>query len=166
MKTSNNLLLALILAFITLYGCQQNKQELTEQERIEIEENVRNVMNDLIKAVNEHDVDKFMGYCWNNQDYYYAGNGTIFKGWKDNYNSAITIHSDPKYKSFTVNYSEIIVNVISKDVAKVIGIGMFKNFPTTDGETNIDLAITFLFERIDGKWLLTFGHESTYEQIF
>ena len=166
MKPSKNLLLVLILSFITLYGCQQNSEEITDAERVEIERTIRNLMDDLTEAVNEHDAVEIMAFCWNSKDYYYVGNGKVFKGFQDNFNSAVALHSDPKYKSFTVDYSEIIVKVINKDVAKVIGIGSFNNFPTDEGTTSVDLAITFLFERIEGKWLLTFGHESTYEQIF
>ena len=39
-------------------------------------------MDDLTQAVNEHDIDIIMGYCWNNKDYFYVGNGEVSKGWE------------------------------------------------------------------------------------
>jgi hypothetical protein len=89
MKTSKNLLLVFILSIISLYGCQQSAQEITDVERLEIGQTIRGIMNDLTEAANEHDPLEIMAFCWNSEDYYYVGNGHVFKGWKENYDALL-----------------------------------------------------------------------------
>ena len=165
MKTFKIQPLVLLLSVLTLFGCQKSTQDLTDTEKNEVEESIRQIMNDLDKTVEDHDFEKMMEYSWNDKDYIYVGNGTITKGWKNNYDVASTIHSNPKHQSFNVSYDELIVKVLSRDMAMVIGDGYFNNFPTDEGTKSLKMAVTFLFERIEGKWLLTVGHESTDEAI-
>jgi uncharacterized protein (TIGR02246 family) len=71
-----------------------------------------------------------------------------------------SVHSNPKNQGFRLKFEETYVKVINQDCALVTGKGKFIDFPTEEGPVNKNLTVTFLFEKTDGKWLVTAGHES------
>jgi ketosteroid isomerase-like protein len=160
-----NLSFLLMFSMSLFFGCRQQAGELTEAEKTLIEQEIRNIMNQTLEAIKIHDVDKIMEHCLKNEDYLYSANGFLTKGFDENYKIASTIHSDPDNQSFFVNYEDLIIKVINRDCVMVVGDGYFKNIQDEDGSKSIRLAITFLFEKIDGQWLLTVGHESTPEMF-
>jgi hypothetical protein len=148
------------------FCCSQQTDDLTLNEKEAIENEIRNIMSQIVEAVRVHDVDKMFQYCLKNGTYIYAANGTISKSFDENYKIATTIHSDPKNQSFYVRYDELIIKVINRNSVMVVGDGYFYDFPAEAGTKSIKLVITFLFEKIDGSWLLTVGHESTHDILF
>jgi hypothetical protein len=155
-----------MFGIVLIFGCSQQTDELTLNEKEDIENEIRNIMGQIIEAVRIHDIDKMFQYCLKNENYMYAANGTISKGFDENYKIASSIHSDPNNQSFYVSYDELIIRVINRNTAMVIGDGYFNDFPAEVGTKSIKLVITFLFEKIDGSWQLTVGHESTPDNLF
>ena len=86
-------------------------------------------------------------------------------GWDANYEICTSIHTNPKYQSYTVDYDEINIRVLNRDAVMLTGKGYFNNFPTEEGPKSIKLVVTFLMEKIDGNWVVTVGHESTQEDL-
>ena len=130
MKTLKTYPITIFLSFILLYGCQQNSQEITDQERIEIEENIRTEISSTITDINNHDVDKMMQHCWNDNDFQYAADGHISYGWDVFYKGASSFHLDSLYRSFTLKFDKININVIRRDMVIVVASGELNNLPS------------------------------------
>jgi len=153
------------LITVCFLGCQSTPTPLTELEEEEIKNEVRQAFENTTVAVNAHDAVKIMESCWNDNDYLYAAQGTLTKGWERNNEISTAIHTDPKNKSFTLEYDETIIKVINRDAVLLVGRGYFHNILTEEGVNSVDIVITFLLEKIDDKWLITVGHESYPEAL-
>jgi hypothetical protein len=158
-------LLVLLFIIALSWGCQNSPTPLSDAEKEDIKQEVKAAFEQTTAAVNIHDADKIMQACWNNEEYFYAANGTLMEGWKANHDAALSIHSNPKNQSFTLDYDAIIVKVLNQDAAMLVAKGAFNHILTEDGTESVDLVVTFLMEKIDNKWLITIGHESTGKSI-
>jgi len=165
MKTQIKTIEFLISALILTYSCQKAPAPFSESEIEEIKKEVKVVFDQATKAANDHDADAMVSLDWNNEDYMYVGNGEIMKGWEAKFKVAQSIHTNPKYQSYTVDYDEILMKVISRDAVMVTGSGYLNNFPGDEDPRSIKFAVTLLYEKIDGKWVMTVGHESTTEKV-
>jgi uncharacterized protein (TIGR02246 family) len=166
MKNSMLKVVFLIVPLISFWGCQNTTNELNESEKDSITKEVRSEFDKAIAAASNHDADAMMQIHWNSTDYMYVGHGAITKGWESMLKGANSIHSNPKYQSFTVDLDEVIIRVINREAAMVTAGGYFNNFPTEEGPRSIKLALTCLMQKIDGNWVVTNGHESTQEALF
>lgn len=166
MKPFKNSVFVFLISVFAINGCQKAPAPLSETEIEEIKKEVKEVFDQATKAANDHDADAMLMHDWNNEDYLYVGNGEIIKGWEAKLKVATSIHSNPKYQSFTVDYDEVMMRVISRDAVMITGSGHFNNFPGEEGSRSIEFAVTYLYEKIDGKWLMTVGHESAAEELF
>jgi hypothetical protein len=155
----------LLVPLVSFWGCQNSANELSESEKDSIIMEVRSEFDKIITAANNHDADAMMQIHWNSQDYLYAGNGTITKGWESMLKVANSIHSNPKYQTYTVDLDEVIISVIEREAAMVTAVGYFNNFPTEEGPKSITFIETCLMQKIDGNWVVTVGHESTQEDL-
>ena len=154
-----------LLLFVLFIGCQNTSTPLTEDEKEEIIKEVKKAFETSTSAVNEHDASRIAQFCWNDEDYLYAGNGTLIKGWERHNQICAEIHSTPKNQSFTIDYDEIIIKVLKRDAVMLVGKGYFHDILTEEGVKSDDLVITFLIEKINDKWVITIGHESSSEPI-
>jgi hypothetical protein len=155
----------LIVPLISFWGCQTSINELSESEKDSIIKEVRSEFDKIITAANNHDADAMMQIHWNSPDYLYAGNGSLTKGWESMLAVANSIHSNPKYQTYTVDLDEVIISVIDRDAAMLTAAGYFNNFPTEEGPMSIKFVETCLMQKIDGNWVITVGHESSQEDM-
>jgi hypothetical protein len=165
MKPLRNSILLFLLSVFIFYGCQKGTTQLSDAEIEEIKKEVRTEFDKIIDAADRHDAEEAMLHHWNNQDYLYAANGTINKGWEPMNKIVTSIHSNPKYQSYNVVCDEVILRVISQNSVMVTSSGYFNNFPGEEGPKSVKFALTYLFEKINGKWLVTVGHESTVDKV-
>lgn len=155
----------LMMPLISFWGCQNTTNELSELEKDSITKEVRSEFDKAMAAGNIHDADGMMQIHWNSPDFVYVVNGTINKGWESLQKATDSIHSNPKYQSLTVDLDEVIVRVIGREAAMITAGGYLNNFPTEEGPKSIKLAFTYLMQKIDGKWVVTVGHESTQKGL-
>jgi len=162
MKTT----IIILLAAIFIIGCQNEPAQLSDTEKQQIKSEVKTVFDQMMKGANDHIPDEMMKHAWNSESFIYASNGNISTGWEPMMKQVTSIHTNPHFKGYTVTIQDSNIRVINTNAAMVTGIGTFGNFPTKDGAKDIEVAVTFLFEKIDGNWLVTVGHESTSEKLF
>ena len=153
------------LITVCFLGCESTPTPLTELEKDEIKNEVRQAFDMTTVAVNEHDAARIMESCWNSENYLYVAQGTLTKGWERNNEISTTIHTDPNNQSFTIEYDDITIKVLKRDAVLLVGKGYFHNILTEEGIKSVDLVITFLIEKIDDKWVITIGHESYTDAI-
>jgi len=146
-------------------GCN-NYKELTEAEKKSIIEEVTTVFEEGINAAVKHDADAMMQVHWNSQDYMASIDGILIKGWEPVFNMVSSVHSNPRYQSFTVDYDELIIKVISKDAALITSTGNILNVPSSEGLKSTKYVATMLMEKKDGNWVKTNVHESTQEDVY
>ena len=156
-----------IIAVILLFSCSAPiETELTEEQKALIEQEIKNVFDVSAKAASNHDFETMMKYLWNNENFVYASNGYLIKGWDAMYNVASTVHSNPENQKFYLNFDEVNVKVINDEAVMVNGVGQMVDIPVGDSTVSTNLTVTFLMEKIGDAWLITAGHESTTDKVF
>lgn len=160
MKNNKSLLFFIMCLVIALSGCKEKTETLSESEIEAIKKEVKNTFELSADAASNHDVEAIMKYFWNKEDFVYADNGNLTNGWSNFYEAVNSVHSDPENQGFRIEFQEVNIKVITTECALVTGAGNLIDFPTKDGPATKKLTVTFLFEKIDGQWVITAGHES------
>jgi uncharacterized protein (TIGR02246 family) len=166
MKKCKSFSIILLLLIFSFTACEEKTEPLSDSDIEMVTNEVKEAFERSADAASNHDVDAIMKFLWNDEDLVYAGNGVLIKGWPNLYEVVNSVHSNPQNQGFRLEFDNTYVKVISHDCALVTGAGKFVDFPTEEGPVDKNLTVTFLFEKIDGKWLVTAGHESTPENIF
>ncbi len=165
MKTSMSKIVSLITFLIMFMGCQDIPTELSESEKDSIIQEVRTEYDKFIAAASAHDAAVMMQSQWNSEDFLFASNGTMIKGFDAMHNVVNSIHSESKNQSISIDLNEVMIRVINREAVMVSTEGYMNNFPTNEGPKSIMIVETVLMEKIDGKWVITVGHESTREDL-
>jgi len=160
MKQHKSLLVIILFLVIAFPGCIEKTEPLSGSEIEAIKNEVKAVFEQSAVAASKHDVEDIMKFFWYDEDFVYAGNGNLTKGWSNFHQAVKTVHSDPKNQGFKIGFERVDIKVITRNCALVTGAGKLVDFPTQEGPQNKNLTVTFLFEKIDGNWLVTAGHES------
>jgi uncharacterized protein (TIGR02246 family) len=166
MKHHKSLLMIIMFLVITLPGCNNKVEPLSESEIEVIKNEVKNTFEQSAIAASRHDVEAITKFFWNNDEFVYAANGMLTNGWSNFYEAVNSVHSDPKNQGFSIEFQDVNIKVITAGCALVTAAGNLTDFPTEDGPATKKLTVTFLFEKIDGQWLITAGHESNPETLF
>ncbi|MGB7209159.1 MAG: DUF4440 domain-containing protein [Pyrinomonadaceae bacterium] len=146
MKTLNLLLLILMLAA----GCLgQNGKEITKATN-----DIVSVMNKQAADWNRGDIDAFMKGYWNSEKLVFASGDGVTRGWQptlDRYKKSY----DSRAKMGTLTFSDLEVNVISKDAAVVLG-----SWSLAREKDNPHGKFTLIFRKFKDGWRIVHDHTS------
>ena len=165
MKTLIFKIVSLITFMSILTGCQNISTELGDSEKESIVQEVKKEYEKFIAAASKHDAALMMDFQWNSEDYHFASNGTITKGYEAMNKVVNSIHLNPELQSYSIELNDVMIRVISPNAAIVSAESFLNNFPTREGPKSIKMYETVLMEKIDDKWVITVGHESTREDL-
>lgn len=146
MKILKLILLSLLLALPLLAQSAQQKSQ------IEVE--VLAVMTNQSAAWNRGDIEGFMHGYWKSEKLVFASGDNITRGWQptlDNYKKTY----GTKEKMGELTFSDIDVNVLSKDHAVVLGSWSLKR-----EKDNPKGKFTLIFQRMKEGWRIIHDHTS------
>lgn len=115
---------------------------------------IRKVMDDQTAAWNRGDLEGFMTGYWNSENLKFVSRDRVTKGWQqtlDNYKRSYAT----KELMGTLTFSELDINVISKDAALVIG-----NWSLAREKDNPKGKFTLLFRKFKEGWRIVTDHTS------
>jgi uncharacterized protein (TIGR02246 family) len=144
-----SLLLPCLLLLFTLPVMAQS-----EQQKAQIEVEVLAVMTNQSAAWNRGDVEGFMQGYWKSDKLVFASGDSITRGWQatlDRYKKSY----DTKAKMGQLTFSDIQVNVLSKDIAVVLG-----SWSLTREKDNPKGKFTLVFQRMKEGWRVIHDHTS------
>ena len=154
--------LVLLVFLITCFACGTNNKPLSDAQKEKIKGEVKEVVNTIIKGCKEADFDIIMEQCLDSPDFVYINNGyglsykEILEGMKPVFsalqNQEVTI-IDEKYTF--LDKSTVIYTTNCKFI---------ENYK--DGHSNLldPIVMQFTFEKIDNKWKMINGVESSVKQ--
>jgi beta-aspartyl-peptidase (threonine type) len=142
------LLFAFILTVSTIGFAQENKRDP------KIAAEIRRVMDAQTAAWNNGDIDGFMKGYWNSPDLVFVSGADVTRGWlptieryKKNY--------DSRAKMGTLTFSDLEVDVLSKDSATVLG-----SWALTREKDNPHGKFTLIFRKFKDGWKIIHDHTS------
>ena len=151
-KLSKTFLSTLTIIFITLLTLPCMAQTAAQKTEIEIE--ILEVMTKQSAAWNLGDVAGFMQGYWNSDKLVFASGDQVTRGWQptlDRYKKSY----DSKAKMGELTFTDIEVNVLSKDIAVVLGSWALKR-----EKDNPKGKFTLIFQRIKEGWRIIHDHTS------
>ena len=142
------LLSVIILAFGTVAAAQENKRDA------KIAREILQVMDAQVAAWNAGDIDGFMRGYWKSEKLVFVSGETVTKGWQptiDRYKKKY----DSREKMGTLQFSDLEVNVLSKDAAAVLG-----SWALARAGDNPKGKFTLLFRKTKDGWKVVHDHTS------
>ena len=140
--------LFLVLIFAHVSPAQSDSQ------RAKIDTDIRSVMNEQTTAWNRGDIDAFMKGYWNSEKLVFASGDGVTRGWQptlDRYKKSY----DSRAKMGTLTFSDLEVNVISKDAAVVLG-----SWSLAREKDNPHGKFTLIFRKFKDGWRIVHDHTS------
>ncbi len=145
----NILITSLLILFAASVVFTQNTKQNTK-----ITGEIRKVMNAQVTAWNQGDIDGFMKGYWNSPDLVFVSGVNITRGWqptieryKKNY--------DSRAKMGTLTFSDLEVDVLSKDSATVLG-----SWAIASEKNNPKGKFTLIFRKFKDGWKIIHDHTS------
>ncbi len=126
----------------------------SDEQKAQIEIEVLAVMARQSTAWNRGDVAGFMSGYWNSPDLVFASGDQITRGWQptlDRYKKSY----DTKAKMGELTFADIEVNVLTKDLAVVLGSWSLKR-----AADNPKGKFTLIFRRLKEGWRVIHDHTS------
>ena len=141
--------LVFLVLFLTSHAFAQSPKEVSK-----IKTDIVAVMNEQAAAWNRGDIDAFMRGYWNSKDLVFVSGDGVTYGWqptldryKKNYSS--------KEKMGALKFSDLQIDVISKDAAVVLG-----SWALTRANDNPKGKFTLIFKRFSDGWRIVHDHTS------
>ena len=138
-----------LFAFLSTAAFAQSAEKKNK-----IETEIRTVMNAQAVAWNRGDIDGFMLGYWNSNDLVFASGDSVTRGWQttlERYKKSY----DSREKMGTLTFSDLFVNVISKDAAVVLG-----SWSLARADDNPKGKFTLIFRKFKEGWRIVHDHTS------
>jgi ketosteroid isomerase-like protein len=142
--------LLLLFSFILLISTNISAQSKDAK----ISDAIRSVMNAQVTAWNAGDIEGFMGGYWKSEQMKFVSGDNVSRGWQaalDRYKK----NYDSKAKMGVLTFSELEVNVLSKDAAVVLG-----NWSLVREKDNPKGKFTLIFRKFKDGWKIVHDHTS------
>lgn len=139
-----------IFSFVLLISININAQ--SKETRIAVE--IKSVMNAQVLAWNAGDITGFMQGYWNSEEMKFVSGDNVSRGWQaalDRYKK----NYDSRAKMGVLTFSDLEVNVLSKDAAIVLG-----NWSVAREKDNPKGKFTLVFRRFKDGWKIIHDHTS------
>ena len=146
MKTLSSLFLLLVITASIAAQSDAQKTKITGE--------IRKVMDDQSVAWNNGNIDGFMAGYWKSEKLTFISGLDVTRGWQptlDRYKK----NYDSKAKMGVLTFSELEVNVLSKDAAVVLG-----NWSLVREKDNPKGKFTLIFRKFKDGWKIVHDHTS------
>jgi len=139
---------SLILLSVNMSFAQSEKQ------KTKIADDIRKVMTEQTAAWNSGDIKGFMQGYWNSPELVFVSGANVTKGWQptlDRYKK----NYDSKAKMGALTFSDLEVDVLSKDAAVVLG-----SWSLQRESDNPHGKFTLIFRKFKDGWKIVHDHTS------
>ena len=144
--------LAALFVTVLVFAIVANAQSAADQAKIKAE--VLKVMTDQTDAWNRGDVDSFMKGYWNSEQLRFVSGDTVTLGWQSTLDRYKRTYNS-REKMGTLAFSDLTVEVLSKDAAMVLG-----SWALARANDNPKGKFTLIFRKMRDGWRIVHDHTS------
>ncbi len=142
----------MILLFILLGSSFAFSQ--SEKQKIKIIDNIRSEMNKQVAAWNRGNIEGFMEGYWNSPELKFVSGENVTRGWQPTLNRYKKSY-DSKAKMGVLTFSDLQIDVLSKDAAVVLG-----SWSLQRASDNPHGKFTLIFRKFKDGWKIVHDHTS------
>jgi beta-aspartyl-peptidase (threonine type) len=142
------------ILFVMLLILAAASVNVAQSKNEKIKADLKKVMDEQVAAWNRGDIDGFMQGYWNSPEMTFVSGDNVTKGWqptleryKKNYNT--------RAKMGVLTFSEIEIEILSRDAAKVLGRWHVAHEPKDDQG-----RFTLIFRKLKDGWKIVHDHTS------
>lgn len=142
--------ISICFLLIFVFAAAALAQSKEEKARAEI----RKVMDEQAAAWNRGDIEGFMNGYWKSGELKFVSGDRVTRGWQptlDNYKKSY----DTREKMGTLTFSDLDINVLSKDAAVVLGNWSLQRATDKPGG-----KFTLIFRKLKEGWRIVHDHTS------
>ncbi len=115
---------------------------------------IRKVLDAQVMAWNNGDIDGFMRGYWNSPDLVFVSGANVTRGWQPTIERYKKTY-DSRAKMGTLTFSDLEVDVLSKDSATVLG-----SWALAREKDNPEGKFTLIFRKFRDGWKIVHDHTS------
>ena len=126
----------------------------SEKQRTEIRSDILSVLDAQAAAWNRGDIEGYMSGYWKSDDLVFVSGDNITRGWTatlERYRKGY----DTREKMGALKFGDVVINVISKDAATVLG-----SWSLTRANDNPKGKFTLIFRKFKQGWRIVHDHTS------
>lgn len=142
----------LLFLFSIIWLVSVNISAQTKNEKVSGE--IKQVMDAQAKAWNAGDLEGFMQGYWKSEEMKFVSGDNVARGWQaalDRYKKSY----DTKAKMGTLEFSDLQINLLSKDAAVVLG-----SWSVVNEKGNPKGKFTLIFRKFKDGWKIIHDHTS------
>ncbi|CAN5661007.1 hypothetical protein BH18ACI1_BH18ACI1_23130 [soil metagenome] len=126
----------------------------SEKQKIKIIDNIRSEMNKQVAAWNRGNIEGFMEGYWNSPELKFVSGENVTRGWQPTLNRYKKSY-DSKAKMGVLTFSDLQIDVLSKDAAVVLG-----SWSLQRASDNPHGKFTLIFRKFKDGWKIVHDHTS------
>jgi ketosteroid isomerase-like protein len=126
----------------------------SEKQKIKIADNIRSEMNKQVEAWNRGNIEGFMQGYWNSPELKFVSGENVTRGWQPTLNRYKKSY-DSKAKMGVLTFSDLQIDVLSKDAAVVLG-----SWSLQRASDNPNGKFTLIFKKFKDGWKIVHDHTS------
>lgn len=141
--------------FIFLFAALFSVSNAAQTKDAKIKSEIEKVLNEQKTAWNVGSIDGYMKGYWNSPQLVFVSGASVTKGWQptlDRYKKRY----DSRAKMGVLTFSDLEINVLSKDSAVVLGSWALK----TEGGDDPHGKFTLIFRKFKDGWKIVHDHTS------
>jgi len=143
-----------LVVFLSFFLCSVITFAQSAREKTVIESNIRTVMDTQTTAWNRGDIDGFMRGYWNSEKLVFVSGDNVTHGWQQTHDR-YRKNYDSKAKMGILKFSDLEINVVSKDAAIVVG-----SWALQREKDNPKGKFTLIFRKFKDGWRIVHDHTS------
>ena len=137
-----------LFLFIFLLSCSSQKLNVAE-----VKEEIQNIINQQQNAWNDGNIEGFMEYYWNSEEFTFQSGNNRIRGWQsllDRYKKNYSEENQGK-----LNFSDIEINILTDEYIHVLG-----RWKVELADTTNQGLFTLLFKQLPEGWRIINDHTS------
>lgn len=137
-----------LLIFLLFLGCDKSIDKI-----LLIENEIQSILDQQKKSWNDGNVEGFMAYYWQSQDFTFQSGNKRLQGW-----SELLAMYKKNYSGENMgklDFTDIKINVLSKEIVYVLG-----RWRVTAKESFKEGLFTLIFKKFDAGWRIIVDHSS------
>ena len=150
---------SLILTFvILLLSCQPENESLTETEKAEIEDQIKQLASELFDSWNKAEYAQYLNYYSNSNEFTFAANGKITRSWLA-FSDTVKAHTDPLENS-KVEVINQYIDIVERNLVIVTELFDWSAIYKSGKQENMRGTYTTIYARHNKEWNIIYVAES------
>ena len=148
----------ILVIIISLFSCKSEIDPLTESEKKEITNQIKQLSSELFDSWNNAEYDRYLNYYSKSDEFTFAANGNITRTWSA-FSDTVKTHTNPLRKS-EVKVLKQYIDIIERNIVIVTDFFEWSAVYKTNKVENMRGTYTTIYAKSNNEWKIIYVAES------